>query len=79
MHRFLSAPSAPLLREVLLVGDGDRIRFWPLWGFYRYLDRSFQGLRGTDPPHISSHQMYSSIGFRKSTPPQNRQLIVYFY
>ena len=48
MRRFLSAPSAPLLREVLLVGDGDRMRFWPLWGFYRYLNRSIHE-RGTKP------------------------------
>ena len=27
---------------------------------------------------ISFHKMYSSISFRKSTPPQNRQLIVYY-
>jgi len=25
------------------------------------------------------HRMYSLISFRKSTPPQNRQLIVYYY
>jgi hypothetical protein len=27
---------------------------------------------------LLSHRMYSLNGFRKSTPPQNRQLIVYF-
>ena len=26
-----------------------------------------------------SHRKYSSMGFRRSTPPQNRQLIVYYY
>ena len=33
---------------------------------------------GQDRP-ISSHRLYSSISFRKSTPLKNRQLIVYFY
>ena len=28
---------------------------------------------------VLSHRMYSSISFRKSTPPQNRHLIVYHY
>ena len=28
---------------------------------------------------LLSHIMYSLIGFRKPTPPQNRQLIVYFF
>ena len=27
----------------------------------------------------SSHRVYLRISFRKSTPPQNRQLIVYYY
>ena len=27
---------------------------------------------------LLSHRMYLSIIFRKSTPPQNRQLIVYY-
>ena len=30
-------------------------------------------------PQLLSHKMYLSIGFRKSNPPQNRQLIVYCY
>ena len=28
---------------------------------------------------ILSHRMYLLISLRKSTPPQNRQLIVYYY
>ena len=28
---------------------------------------------------IESHIMHLSSSFRKSTPPQNRQLIVYYY
>ena len=27
---------------------------------------------------VLSHRMYSSISFRKSTPPHNRQLIIHF-
>ena len=30
-------------------------------------------------PTPLSHAIYKSNGFRKSTPPQNRQLIVYYY
>ena len=36
-------------------------------------NRQARGLR------ILSHRMYVLISFRKSTPPQNRQLIVYYY
>ena len=28
--------------------------------------------------HFLSHQMFLSVGFRKSTPPHNRQLMVYY-
>jgi hypothetical protein len=28
---------------------------------------------------LSSHRMYSLIGFKKFTPPQNRQIIVFYY
>ena len=28
---------------------------------------------------VASHSMHSLISFRESTPPQNRQLIVYYY
>ncbi len=28
-------------REVLLVGDGTAMRFWPMWPFYRYLNRTY--------------------------------------
>ena len=31
------------------------------------------------PPPCSAHRLYSLDGFRKSTPPQNRQLFVYHY
>ena len=30
-------------------------------------------------PARVSHRMYSLISFKGSTPPQNRQLIVYYY
>ena len=33
----------------------------------------------TPAPPILSHRMYPSISFSKSTPQQNRQLIVYYY
>ncbi|EKX50920.1 hypothetical protein GUITHDRAFT_135002 [Guillardia theta CCMP2712] len=29
-----------LKQEVLLIGDGQQMRFWPLWGFYQYLSRA---------------------------------------
>ena len=32
-----------------------------------------------DEMHLTSHRIYSLIGFRKSTPPQNRLLVVYYY
>jgi hypothetical protein len=28
-------------REVLLIGDGAAMRFWPMWPFYLYLNHSF--------------------------------------
>jgi len=31
------------------------------------------------PAKVLSHRMYLLISFRKSTPLQNRQLIVYYY
>ena len=40
-------------------------------------DQLEERLRKARP--ISSHRMYLLISFRKSTPPQNRQPIVYYY
>jgi len=40
MRQYLQEPPEPLRREVLLVGDGDRMRFWPMWPFYKYLAAS---------------------------------------
>jgi hypothetical protein len=28
-------------REVLLIGDGKAMRFWPMWPFYLYLNRTY--------------------------------------
>jgi len=44
-------------------------------------DSSIETLHGTVEYGMGSlsHKMYLLISFRKSTPPQNRQLIVYYY
>ena len=37
MQRYSQEHPEPLRHEVLLVGDGDKMRFWPMWHFYKYL------------------------------------------
>jgi hypothetical protein len=49
MDRFLTSPAPALLKEVLIVGDGARMRFWPLWDFYRYLNASLPVADSPDP------------------------------
>jgi hypothetical protein len=41
------------------------------------IDLPSRGTGGEE--RILSHEMYLLISFRKSTPAQNRQLIVYYY
>jgi hypothetical protein len=37
MQRYSQEHPEPLRHEVLLVGDGEKMRFWPMWHFYKYL------------------------------------------
>ena len=36
LEHFLGA-QRPLRHEVLLIGDGEAMRFWPMWPFYQYV------------------------------------------
>ena len=73
---YLQEPTEPLRHEVLLVGDGDKMRFWPMWSFYKYLVSSISHKRapGTDDGSSSSssssqqgQQSQGSAGQRQQT------------
>eukprot|EP00961_Rhodomonas_salina_P200727 2707994-Rhodomonas_salina.1 len=63
MQKTLSKPPLALDSEILIVGDGDRMRFWPLWPFYRYLNASMPTLRRT-----SAHFETFASGVKLVTP-----------
>jgi len=59
-HYLREQATEPLRHEVLLVGDGEKMRFWPMWSFYKYLVAS------TKPSPALGHESMEEAKVRAS-------------
>lgn len=55
IQQYLQEPIEPMRHEVLLVGDGEKMRFWPMWPFYRWFHHARK------PPHSHRRHAFSRI------------------
>ena len=69
-HFLREQATEPLRHEVVLVGDGEKMRFWPMWSFYKYLVAS------TKPSPALGHDGMEEAKVRDS---QGRFRLQYWY